>query len=200
MLSGSSSAAGRDSVNGVETPQDTAPDEMQSSGEEIVTKIITIKDKSSDSESEEIDVDIENDDEGENAILQSRSASPSSVYNKLLEQAIVEEHATVSTPTKEEEMSEKVITDTEDASNTLVDSEDCMTPPSDKVLSSPGISERAEAVWEDGGRLEDEEHHEVKHIGETWLAVQSVCQLKVEHLLSSQFMFMIFLRKEVVSV
>ncbi|XP_076440609.1 LOW QUALITY PROTEIN: deubiquitinase MYSM1-like [Babylonia areolata] len=46
----------------------------------------TVIECTGDSESE-VDIDIENDDEGENTILQSRSTSPSSVYNRLLAQA-----------------------------------------------------------------------------------------------------------------
>lgn len=48
-----------------------------------------IKEKE-ESENEEIDIDIENDDGDDNAILQSRSTSPSSVYSRLLQQANVQ--------------------------------------------------------------------------------------------------------------
>ncbi|KAL8590434.1 hypothetical protein ACOMHN_011647 [Nucella lapillus] len=50
------------------------------------TSALKRSERTSDSESE-VDIDIENDDEGDNPILQNRSASPSSVYNRLLEQA-----------------------------------------------------------------------------------------------------------------
>ena len=137
--------------------------------------------RTSGSESEEVDIDIENDDGDENAILQSRSASPSSVYNKLLQQANVAADSVPHTlqdhdAVLEEEEGEPrdlhmVVNDPEDASNGAVESDDCGTQNSDTALSSSGSSHRVESLtsgaWEEDGELGEDkllEPPEVKHI------------------------------------
>ena len=149
------------------------------------------KERASGSESEEIDIDIENDDGDENAILQSRSASPSSVYNKLLQQANVGldrsapqtlQDQPQSCPEEEEEEGggepgelPLTVNDLEEVSNSAVESDDCWTQTSDTALSSSGSSHKAEVLG--GGPGEEEadladdrllELHEVKHISKSF--------------------------------
>lgn len=148
---------------------------------ENATRTLTLEQgRTSGSESEEVDIDIENDDGDENAILQSRSASPSSVYNKLLQQANVDAdsapHTLQDQDVLEEEEGEPrdlhmVVNDPEDTSNGAVESDDCGTQNSDTALSSSGSSHRVESLtsgaWEEDGELGEDkllEPPEVKHI------------------------------------
>nr|KAG5709642.1 hypothetical protein BaRGS_001692 [Batillaria attramentaria] len=139
-------------------------------------------DKGSDSESEDVDIDIENDDGDDNLILQSRSASPSSVYSKLLQQANVEK---ISENVREEEVErggkydEQLAVEAESSSphgeeqrssQDEEDSDDCLTQNSDTVMSS-GSSSKAEVGLTSGVGLEAEDgeedgidRREIKHI------------------------------------
>ncbi|KAK7482268.1 hypothetical protein BaRGS_00026511, partial [Batillaria attramentaria] len=147
-----------------------------------VSKKMVKLDKGSDSESEDVDIDIENDDGDDNLILQSRSASPSSVYSKLLQQANVEK---ISENVREEEVErggkydEQLAVEAESSSphgeeqrssQDEEDSDDCLTQNSDTVMSS-GSSSKAEVGLTSGVGLEAEDgeedgidRREIKHI------------------------------------
>lgn len=187
MLKRRNSASTRSS-SGVkqEVSQDTFAESVHELSSENATRTLTFdQERASGSESEEIDIDIENDDGDENAILQSRSASPSSVYNRLLQQAnvaestphIVQDQA----PSLEEEGEPRdlhiVVNNSEDVSNDAIESDDCGMQNSDMALSSSGSGHKAEVsasrVWGEESDVSEEkllEPQEVKHISKLFYA------------------------------
>lgn len=126
--------------------------------------------KVSDVEDEDIDVDvdIENDDD-ENPVLQSRSASPSSVYQQLLKSAYIEQENTLKMAPKHLnyevtiELAGDEISDHEDHAYNLDDSDS-----TDRICKSRKVGALSDIVAKMEGSLSDsskDEHVNTERIG-----------------------------------